>query len=161
MVDEYRKSKRRRDFSSSDDDDDPFRNQSTGFGFSAMGGRNRLNATPSSTIRADSVAGKSRASTIKGGTAPQNANASGGKAASVTQGEQEFTEFVGDVPEYHTRLKELWSKRTHLMKTKKKKGKKRSRRSALKKSVSGTNNYETETNWDDDKTSFMTTAELK
>jgi len=156
LIDEYRKEKRRKDFSSSDDDEDPFHNKSSGF---AMSATRRLNATPaSSTVRADSIAGRSRASTIKGG-GPANANATGGgkgaMQASSTPGEQEFTENVGDIAEYHARLKELWSKRTQLMKVKKKKKKKGRGRSALKKTT-GASNAETETNWDDDKTSFMT-----
>ena len=62
---------------------------------------------------------------------------------------------MGGVDEYHSRLKELWAKRTQLMKVKGKKKKKKGRkRSALKKAD------DTETNWDDDKTSFMTMGEL-
>ena len=81
LIDEYRKEKRRREFSDSDDDDeDPFHNKSGGFGFNAS---RRLNATPSSTIRADSVAGLSRASKAPGGGGPVNvaANVKGGAAA--------------------------------------------------------------------------------
>ncbi len=63
--------------SSDEDDDDIFHNKSTGFGFG--GTRNRLNATPaSSTVRADSVAGRSRTSMSKAG-GPINIQASGGK----------------------------------------------------------------------------------
>ena len=157
LIDEYRKEKRRRDFSSSDEDDsDPFHIKQSGFNFS----RQKFNATPaSSTVRADSVAGKSRASTIKGGQGPVNISAGGKGGASATPNELEFTEDVGGVEEYQTCLKELWSKRTALMqlKKKKKKGKRRGK-SALKKA--STSMYETETNWDDDKTSFMTTNEL-
>mmetsp|Transcript_33748 Transcript_33748/g.44525 ORF Transcript_33748/g.44525 Transcript_33748/m.44525 type:complete len:148 (-) Transcript_33748:1356-1799(-) len=133
IIDEYRKEKRRRDFSDSEDDDDPFHNKSSGFGFSGCA-RNRLNATPTS-IRADSIAGRSRASG-KGAPGPVNIQAgAGGKNAQQPAGgaEQEFTEFVGDVPEFHARLKELWTKRTQLMKVKKKKKKKARGRSALKK----------------------------
>ena len=140
LIDEYRKEKRRRDFSSDESDDDPFHNKSTAFGFNAT--RNRFNATPaSSTIKADSIAGRSRASTIKGTGGPVNISAAGGKGANATPsaaGDQEFTEDVGGVEEYHARLKELWNKRTQLMKTKKKpkkkpgKGKNRVR-SALRK----------------------------
>ena len=62
LMDEYRKEKRRRDFSSDESDDDPFKTPA--FGYNAT--RNRFNATPaSSTIKADSIAGRSRASTIK------------------------------------------------------------------------------------------------
>lgn len=158
LIDEYRKEKRRRDFSSSDEDDsDPFHNKSTGFAFS----RNRMNATPaSSTIKADSIAGRSRASTIKGGQGPVSINAGGkGGVSSSTPGDLEFTEDVGGVDEYHARLKDLWHKRTQLMKVTKKRNKrgKKKGRSALKKATSV---FETETNWDDDKTSFMTTNEL-
>ena len=72
LIDEFRKEKRRREFSDSeDDDDDPFQNKS-GFGFNAS---RRLNATPSSTIRADSVAGRSRASAAPGGGGPVNVTA--------------------------------------------------------------------------------------
>ena len=61
--------------------------------------------------------------------------------------------------EYESRLRQLWQKRTQLMKVKKKKkSKKRGTRSALRKT--NTSLVETETAWDDDKTSFMTTAEL-
>ena len=166
LIDEYRKEKRRRDFSSDESDDDPFHNKSTAFGFNA---RNRFNATPaSSTIKADSIAGRSRASTIKGTGGPVNISAAGGgKGANATPsaaGEQEFSEDVGGVEEYHTRLKELWNKRTQLMKTKKKPkkkgGSKRNRgvRSALRKTQ--TSMDETATAWDDDKTSFMTTQEM-
>ena len=165
LIDEYRKEKRRRDFSSDESDDDPFHNKSTAFGFNAT--RNRFNATPaSSTIKADSIAGRSRASTIKGTGGPVNISAAGGKGANATPsaaGDQEFTEDVGGVEEYHARLKELWNKRTQLMKTKKKpkkkpgKGKNRVR-SALRKTQ--TSMDETATVWDDDKTSFMTTQEL-
>lgn len=100
LIDEYRKEKRRRDFSSSDEDDDPFHIKSQNFGFSA--GRNRLNATPaSSTVRADSVAGRSRASTIKTAGGPVNISAMGGKGgAGSTPNEQEFTEEIGGVDEY-------------------------------------------------------------
>lgn len=110
LIDEYRKEKRRRDFSSSDEDDsDPFHNKSTGFNFS----RAKFNATPaSSTIRADSVAGRSRASTIKGGQGPVSITAGGKGAPPSTPGEIEFTEDVGGIDEYHSRLKDLWSKRT-------------------------------------------------
>ena len=88
LIDEYRKEKRRREFSDSDDDeDDPFHNKSGGFGFGAS---RRLNATPaSSTIRADSVAGRSRASAAPGGGGPVNvsANVKGGAAAAPTPAE--------------------------------------------------------------------------
>ena len=133
LIDEYRKEKRRRDFSSSDDDDDPFHNKSS-FGFGMSAARNRLNATPgSSSIAAGSIAGRSRTSTIKGNAGPVNISAAGGKSVTPA-GEQEFTEEVGDCEEYKLRLKELWTKRTQLMKvTKKKKKKKRGVRSALKK----------------------------
>lgn len=140
--------------SSDESDDDPFHNKST-FGFGAA--RNRLNATPaSSTIKADSIAGRSRASTIKGAGGPLNINAGGGKAgaAPTPAGEQEFTEDVGGVDEYQAQLKVLWNKRTQLMKMKKKKTKKRKNRgprSALKKTQ--TSMYETETAYDD-RTSF-------
>lgn len=157
LIDEYRKEKRRRDFSSSDEDDsDPFQNKSPGLGFS----RARFNATPaSSTIKADSIAGRSRASTIKGGQGPVSISAGGKAAPASTPGEMEFQEDVGGIDEYHTRLKELWAKRTQLMKVTKKRGKKKKRgRSALKRTT--TSAFETETNWDDDKTSFMTTNEL-
>ena len=123
--------------------------------------RGRLNATPaSSTVRADSVAGRSRASTIKGPGGPLNISAVGGKGgtAATPGGEQEFTEYVGGVEEYESRLKQLWQKRTALMKVKKKKKPKRKQKSALRRNQ--TSMVETETNWDDDKTSFMTTAEL-
>lgn len=116
LIEEYRKEKRRRDLSSSDDDDDPFHNRgASGFGFSATRGRN---ATPaSSTVRADSVAGRSRASTIKGGGGPLNISATGGRggANASPAGEQEFTEELGGVEEYRTQLKDLWTKRTQLM----------------------------------------------
>lgn len=66
-----------------------------------------------------------------------NAAAGGKGATPAPGGEQEFTEDVGGVEEYQSRLKELWNKRTQLMKAKKKKGKKgsrnRNRRSALRK----------------------------
>jgi len=64
-----------------------------------------------------------------------NISAGGAKGAqSVTPaGEQEFTEDVGGVDEYQTLLKELWSKRTQLMKVSKKKKKKKKGRSALKR----------------------------
>ena len=80
LIDEYRKEKRRREFSDSeDDDDDPFHNKSGGFGFGAS---RRLNATPaSSTIRADSVAGRSRAASVAGGPVNVAANVKGGAAA--------------------------------------------------------------------------------
>ena len=69
LIEEFRKEKRRRDLSSDESDDDPFHNKSTAFGFGAA--RNRLNATPaSSTIKADSIAGRSRASTIKANQRP-------------------------------------------------------------------------------------------
>jgi len=162
LIEEFRKEKRRRDLSSDESDDDPFHNKSTAFGFGAA--RNRLNATPaSSTIKADSIAGRSRASTIKGAGGPLNISASGGKAGGAVPtpaGEQEFTEDVGGVDEYHSQLKELWNKRTQLMKMKKKKSKKkrnRGVRSALKKTQ--TSMYETETAFDD-KTSFMTTQDM-
>ena len=109
LLDEIRKEKRRRDMSDSDDDDDPFHNKSTGFNAT----RNRLNATPSSTIRADSVAGRSRASTIKTNANPVNLSTSkGGNQTATPAGEPEFTENVGDVPEYQQRLKDVWQKRT-------------------------------------------------
>lgn len=111
LIDEYKKAQRRKDFSSDEDDDDIFHNKSQGFGFSAT--RNKMNATPaSSTIRADSVAGRSRTSTIKGG-GPLNISAGGkGNASVATPGDAEFNEEIGDSPEYKLRLKELWSKRT-------------------------------------------------
>lgn len=66
-MDEYRKAKRRKDFSDSEDDEDPFHNKSTGFGFGSPAKNRGLNATPTS-IRADSITGKSRAtSTTKAG----------------------------------------------------------------------------------------------
>lgn len=58
-MDEYRKEKRRKDFSDSEDDDDPFHNKSAGFGFSPA----KNHATPTS-IRADSITGKSRATSV-------------------------------------------------------------------------------------------------
>lgn len=61
LMDEYRKEKRRRDFSDSEDDDDPFHNKSTGFNFSGVGRKNLNAATPTS-IKADSIAGRSKAS---------------------------------------------------------------------------------------------------
>ena len=157
LIDEYRKAQRRKDFSSDEDDDDIFHNKSQGFGFSAT--RNKMNATPaSSTIRADSVAGRSRTSTIKGG-GPLNISAGGkGNASVATPGDAEFMEEIGDSPEYKLRLKELWSKRTQLMKVKKKKKKKSRGRSALKKT--GNSLIETETAWDD-ATSAMTYGEIK
>ena len=83
LIDEYRKEKRRKEFSDSeDDDDDPFQNKSGGFGFGAS---RRLNATPaSSTIRADSVAGRSRASAAGGGGPVNVAAVKGGAAAAPT-----------------------------------------------------------------------------
>ena len=90
-----------------------------------------------------------------------NISAAGGKGAATPTpaGEQEFTEDVGGVDEYQARLKTLWNKRTQLMKTKKKKKKGRKGvRSALKKTA--TSYQDNETNFDDDKTSFMTTQEL-
>lgn len=83
LIDEYRKEKRRKEFSDSDDDDDdPFQSKGGGFGFGAS---RRLNATPaSSTIRADSVAGKSRASVGGGGPVNVAANVKGGAAAAPT-----------------------------------------------------------------------------
>ena len=156
MIDEYRKEKRRRDLSDSEDeDDDPFHNRSTAFGAT----RGRFNATPaSSAIGGGSIAGRSRASTIKGTGGPVNISAAGGKGgvSPSPAGEQEFTEDVGGVDEYQSRLKTLWNKRTQLMKTKKKKKKGKKGRSALKNKTAASN-YETETAWDDDKTSFMTT----
>ena len=70
---------------------------------------------------------------------------------------------MGGVEEYHARLKELWAKRTQLMKVKAKKKKKKGRkgRSALKKAETGIIGEDTQTNWDDDKTSFMTMGELQ
>ena len=61
------------------------------------------------------------------------------------------------MPEFEAKLKELWGKRTYIMQKKKKKKKKSKKGSAMKRkgqasSVAG----ETETNIDDDKTSFMT-----
>ena len=50
-----------------------------------------------------------------------NAAAGGKGATPAPGGEQEFTEDVGGVEEYQSRLKELWNKRTQLMKAKKKK----------------------------------------
>ena len=73
-MDEFRKEKRRKDFSDSEDDDDPFHNKSAGFGGFGSPAKGRgTNATPTS-IRADSIAGKSRAtSTTKaGGGGPMN-----------------------------------------------------------------------------------------
>ena len=154
IIEEVRKEKRRRDLSDDSDDDNPFHNTSTAFG------RGRLNATPaSSTIRGDnSIAGRSRTSTIKGGAGP--VNITGGKAGATTAGnEQEFTEDVGGVEAYQTNLKEIWSKRTQLMKVTKKKKKKKKGRSALRKTNTASA-YETETAWDDDKTSFMTMNEI-
>lgn len=120
LMEEVRKDKRRRDLSSDESDDDVFHNKSTAFGFNAT--RNRFNATPaSSTIKADSIAGRSRASTIRGGGGPVNINATGKGATPTPGGELEFTEDVGGVEEYQSKLKELWDKRTQLMKTKKKK----------------------------------------
>jgi len=97
LIDEYQKEKRRKDLNSSDDDDDdPFHTKSVGFG------RGRLNATPaSSTIKADSIAGRSRASTIKvGGPLNASAGGKGGNLSVTPVGEQEFTEDVGGVDEY-------------------------------------------------------------
>ena len=70
---------------------------------------------------------------------------------------------MGGVDEYHARLKELWGKRTQLMKVRAKKKKKKGRkgRSALKKADTGVTEGDTATNWDDDKTSFMTMGELQ
>ena len=75
-------------------------------------------------------------------------------------GETEFVEEIGDSHEYKLRLKELWSKRTQLMKVKKKKPKKKSRnKSALKKTM--TSNEE-QTNWDGETSAMtMTYGELK
>jgi len=132
---------------SDDDDDDPFSNKSIGF----SPNRTKLNATPTSTIKADSIAGKSRAS---GGAAA--VNTPGGKnqaGQAAPNAEQEFRENVGGVSEFETKLKELWNKRTQLMKTKKKKKKKKNR-GGLKRS--GTKAFDTGSGYDDDKTSFMT-----
>ena len=73
-MDDFRKARRRADMSDSDDDEDPFHNKSSGFGFSPN--RNKLNMTPTSTIKADSIAGKSRAS-----GAANNKPGPGGKQA--------------------------------------------------------------------------------
>ena len=102
-------------------------------------------------IKADSIAGKSRAS---GGAAA--VNTPGGKnqaGQAAPNAEQEFRENVGGVSEFETKLKELWNKRTQLMKTKKKKKKKKNR-GGLKRS--GTKAFDTGSGYDDDKTSFMT-----
>lgn len=56
--------------------------------------------------------------------------------------------------EYENRLKELWDKRTQLMKTKKKSKKRKKGRGGLRKKA--TSNHETGSGYDDDKTSFMT-----
>ena len=47
------------------------------------------------------------------------------------------------------------------VKAKKKKKKGRKGRSALKKADTGVTGEDTQTNWDDDKTSFMTMGELQ
>jgi len=78
LIDEYRKEKRRRDLSDSDDDDDPFHTKSIGFSPSR---NNRLNMTPTSSLRANSITGKSRASATKGGAAAPAGGQTGGKNA--------------------------------------------------------------------------------
>ena len=50
-----------------------------------------------------------------------NINATGKGTSPAPGGEIEFTEDVGGVEEYQSKLKELWDKRTQLMKSKKKK----------------------------------------
>ena len=62
------------------------------------------------------------------------------------------------MPEFESKLKELWQKRTYLMQKKKKKKKKSKKNSAMKKKAqaAGSACGDTETNIDDDKTSFMT-----
>ena len=162
LMDEYRKEKRRKDFSDSDDDDDPFHNKSTGFNFSGVGRKN-LNATPTS-VKADSIAGRSRASAQKsvatGAGGPINIQAGGrGGQAAVPEAAKEFTEYLGEnVPEYHAKLKELWSRRTALMQVKKGKKKKKKRRAGglRRRDGDASEAGETATVYDDDKTSFMT-----
>ena len=70
---------------------------------------------------------------------------------------------MGGVDEYEAKLRELWEKRTQLMQArKKKKSKKRKKGQALRRgnTEGGTSMYETQTCFEDDRTSFMTAAEL-
>ena len=160
-MDEYRKEKRRRDLSDSDDEDDPFHNKSIGGGSPF---KRNLNASPnSSTYKADSIAGRSRATSVN--KTPVNITAQGGRASTVTpQGDLEFSEDVGGVEEFQAKLKELWNKRTALAKKKGKKSKKgrkgKKGGSSLKKAATLASEYDATTCYEDDKTSYMTTAEI-
>ena len=157
-MDEYRKEKRRREEASDDEEDDIKIPSAMGSPF-----KRNLNASPnSSTYKADSVAGRSRVSSVNNNRGPVNIVAGGrGGNPSATPDALEFSEDVGGVEEYQSKLKELWDKRTSLMRSrraKKKKGKKKKGpSSALRRPGS---EYDNTTVWEDDKTSFMTMAEI-